>query len=137
MGGNGRIQGRQPEVDNSVRLIVNPPLVLIPKCCRYIFKHNVITDTTKLVMNTAMDIPVGQQLNAPWPGKKFGLDDYKFTALLGTLHGRGIIYFLVQHPKGLPGKKIESITVFTTQETQHEYHLLFTLTGPGNERARL
>ena len=35
--------------------------------------------------------------------------------MLGTPHGKGIVYFLVQHPNQMPGKQGESITIFTTR----------------------
>jgi len=82
-----------------------------------------------------MDLAMGAShdaLEAPWPGKAFRLGDPKFVALLGTPHGRGIVYFLTQHPNQLPGKILESITVFTTKDFDYGYHLLFTLSGMGN-----
>ncbi len=70
------------------------------------------------------------EFNAPWPGHEFKLGESAFTALLGTPHGRSIVYLLTQHASGLPGKAIESITAFTTESNQAwvTYHLLFTLT---------
>ncbi len=99
---------------------------------KYIFRHHVITDETKAVMEhvagAAEDL-----LDAPWPGYVFEFPTNFYTALLGTPHGRGIVYLLTQHADGLAGKDIESITVFTTQgiavDDYEAYHLLFTLTG--------
>lgn len=74
-------------------------------------------------------------LNAPWPGHEFTLGNPSYVALLGTPHGRAVVYLLTQHASGLPGKDIESIVVFTTygrSSYDQTYHLLFTLTGPGN-----
>jgi len=83
-----------------------------------------------------MELAIGageDELNAPWPGHTFHLGTMFFVALLGTPHGRGVVYLLTQHASGLPGKNIESVTIFTTESTgfteAEAYHLLFTLTG--------
>lgn len=49
--------------------------------------------------------------------------------------GRGVAYLLIEHPNELGGKTIESITAFTADDDEdfNNYHLLFTLTGPGSE----
>ena len=39
----------------------------------------------------------------------------------------GIVHMLNEHPTGLPGETIESVTIFTTEGGRY-YHLLFTLT---------
>ena len=76
-------------------------------------------------------------LDAEWPGHVFKLPSNAYTALLGTPHGKGVVHLIMQHSSGLRGKDIESVTVFTTDETEanldsKSYHLLFTLTGDGN-----
>ncbi|CAF9923129.1 MAG: hypothetical protein HETSPECPRED_005248 [Heterodermia speciosa] len=80
---------------------------------------------------------VGHDINDPWPGYTFtpqGEPD-EFYALLGTPHGRGVTYLLIDHPNELPGKSVESITIFGTISSEFEMeniNLLFTLTGEGN-----
>lgn len=80
-----------------------------------------------------MEAAVGAEENdfyAPWPGHTFRSGQF-FTALLGTPHGRAVVYLLTQHASGLPGKGIESITIFTDENETEEgevYHLLFTMT---------
>ena len=96
---------------------------------KYIFKHNVITEQTRFIMEQTVGAP-RDGLVAPWPGHEFRLGSNYFVALLGTLHGRGIVYLLIQHATGLAGKDLESITIFT--DSYEGYNLLFTLTGPGN-----
>lgn len=99
---------------------------------KYIFRHHVITDETKTIMEYAAGADE-DLLEAPWPGHTFKFPSIFYTALLGTPHGRGVVLLLTQHAGGLPGKDIESITVFTTQgigvDDYEAYHLLFTLTG--------
>jgi len=98
---------------------------------KYTFRHHVITASTKAVMEhvagAAEDL-----LYAPWPGYVIEPPSTFYTALLGTPHGRGVVYLLTQHASGLAGKEIESITIFTTQgileDDNEAYHLLFELT---------
>jgi len=93
---------------------------------KYIFKHDVITHETREVMAQAAGANEDGDL-PEWPGKTFRLGDPRFEALLGTPHGRGVVYLLTQHSIGLTGKSIESITVFAA--ILADYQLLFTLTG--------
>ena len=84
------------------------------------------------------DANAGLQFRQPWPGHTFLPGSLEFQALLGIPHGKGVVRLLTQHPDELPGKEVESITIFTT--TNHysteaddtSYDILFTLTGPGN-----
>ena len=49
------------------------------------------------------------------PGYECMVGDEKFTALLGTMHGRSVVDLIVTHATGLPGSTIESATIFTPQ----------------------
>ena len=83
-----------------------------------------------------------EELDADWPGHVITLPNNTYAALLGTPHGKAVVHLLMQHASGLPGKDIESITIFTTPDAIHTsdaytmpaamawntYHLLFTLT---------
>ena len=74
------------------------------------------------------------ELDLSWPGLEFRLGNPAFVALLGTAHGRGVVYLITQHASGLPGKGIEAVTMFTSKDPgfPNLYHLMFTLTGEGN-----
>ncbi len=99
---------------------------------RYIFRHHIISELTQVIMEMAVGAR-RDDLEAPWPGHEFRLGSSVFVALVGTPHGRAVVFLSTQHGSGLPGKDIESIRIFTTDENQFmmNYHLLFTLTGPG------
>lgn len=92
---------------------------------KYIFRHDIITHVTKTVIALAAGTD-GEGEIPMWPGRTFKLGDPRFVALLGTPHGRGIVYLLTQHPIGLPGKSIATITAFRASFIGQ--HLLFTLT---------
>ncbi|KAL8692745.1 MAG: hypothetical protein Q9218_002282 [Villophora microphyllina] len=107
---------------------------------RYIFKHEIVTPSTRNIMRAAAGLEMipeedqdpkepeqGEQLEVPWPGHQFLPGTQEFQALMGTPHGKGIAYLILQHRNEMPGKTIESITMFTTGDDE-EYSLLFTLT---------
>ncbi|KAG7001304.1 hypothetical protein G7Y79_00032g066570 [Physcia stellaris] len=101
---------------------------------KYIFREYIITSNTRFVMEQCFQDIGEDELLKVWPGQVFKDDDPDFYALLGTPHGRSVAFLLIQHQDEFPGKSIESITVFTNSDDDIEdgYHLLFTLTGPGN-----
>lgn len=105
----------------------------------YIFRYDVATGDTKWVIEQAAAKheggPIGDsEFVAKWPGYEFTINDEQFVALLGTVHGRSIVDLIMTHATGLPGKSIESVTIFTTKrdddddEEGDSYHMLWTLT---------
>ena len=111
----------------------------VPNDLKYIFKHDIRTTSTQGIMDLAGlpddehdDLPddddIDNSFEEEWPGIKFVPGEDEFQALLGTPHGRGIVWMLVDHPNELGGKTIESITMFTAGSDDN-YNLLFTLTG--------
>ena len=109
---------------------------------KYIFKHQVVTEETTSIMKKAAllgnpeyagrnpDTFPDESFNVQWPGLVFMRGSPAFQALLGTPHGKGIVWLLVDHPHEYPGKDIESVTIFSTPSTSglNDYNLLFTLT---------
>ena len=68
-----------------------------------------------------------KQFYNDWPGIRLANGSPRFRALLGTPHGKGIVFLITQHMNDLPGKTVETITMFT--DDAGEYSLLFTLSG--------
>ena len=98
-----------------------------PASLKYIFRHEVATANTRHIMELAVN--VGEDaLDRPWPGVRFVKGSQQYQALMGTPHGTSIAWLLIDHPDDLPGREIESITVFTT-DSEERYNLLFTLNG--------
>ncbi|KAG7008294.1 hypothetical protein G7Y79_00006g019140 [Physcia stellaris] len=100
---------------------------------KYIFRHDIINEETIFVIEEIFGVsrrnfPDGEE----WPGRKLVPNEESFWAVLGTPHGRGIAYLIRDHPNELPGKSIESINVFRGDKGVRQWHLLFTLDGPGN-----
>ncbi|KAL8670986.1 MAG: hypothetical protein Q9168_004500 [Polycauliona sp. 1 TL-2023] len=93
---------------------------------KYVFRHNVVTASTRDIMEQAAGVG-RRRLDSDWPGIKLDRGGEKFQALLGTPHGKGVVFLIVDHAD-LATKNIESVTLFTTDEGE-DYHLLFTLTG--------
>ena len=99
---------------------------LSPGTLKYIFKNFITTQSTEGVIEMAANPGRTRDLfEKPWPGYRYAKGTEEFQALLGTPHGKGVVWVIIQHPNELPNKDIESITTFTVGP---DYHLLFTLT---------
>lgn len=97
-----------------------------PGSLKYIFRHEIVTENTRFIMNLA------EPLNgAVWPGHTFRKGTDEFQALLGTAHGRGIAFLVATHPDEMPGKDIESVRCLVTKDAfgRDEYHMLFVLSS--------
>lgn len=68
------------------------------------------------------------EFESPWPGIRFVRGSRQYQAIMGTPHGTSVAWLLVDHPRELAGREIESVVMFTT-ESEERYHLLFTLSG--------
>ena len=64
----------------------------IGSALKYIFRYDVVTEDTRFIMNLAA--PVN---SVKWPGHKFNKGSEEFQALLGTPHGKGIVYMIATH----------------------------------------
>lgn len=69
------------------------------------------------------------------PGYECMVGDEKFTALLGTMHGRSVVDLIVTHATGLPSSTIESATIFTIPsvivDVGEAFHMIRTLSNRG------
>lgn len=100
---------------------------------QYIFRDNVVNDDSKHIMDVVMGIPSSDPglLEAPFPGKIFDVNTDDGAALLGTPHGVGIAWFLVDHA-GTLGKRGIKITVYTGLDQNSErkqYYLIFDISS--------
>ena len=96
---------------------------------QYIFRDKVVSADSKHIMDIVMGntSPEPDQLEAPFPGKTFDVDSDEGAALLGTPHGTGIAYLLIDHADTL-GKRHIRITIFTgVVAEQNKYFLIFEL----------
>ncbi|KAL9067578.1 MAG: hypothetical protein Q9161_006767 [Pseudevernia consocians] len=94
------------------------------KKIKYFIRHHIRIDSPTVgVINEA--IGSAGNLN-PWPGMRFGTEMEQGKALLGTAHGYGVAWFLINHQETLGRKKVTAVTVFQTVEsmTQSFYNLL-------------
>ncbi|KAL8725570.1 MAG: hypothetical protein Q9166_007272 [cf. Caloplaca sp. 2 TL-2023] len=63
---------------------------------RYIVRDNIITDTTKAIMELIAGAGPAA-LDLPWPGRVFDMNSEEVLALLATSHGAGIAYMIKDH----------------------------------------
>ena len=96
-----------------------------PSSLKYIFKHGIITENTKHIMDLAVSAPENG-FSSDYPGETFARGSEQYQALMGTPHGKSMAWLLIDHPNELAEKVIDSITMFTTEG---KYQLLFTLSG--------
>ena len=82
------------------------------------------------VIESQPDPKTGKNFELPWPGVEIMKEELSFQALLGTPHAKGIAQLIQDNPDKLPGKNIESITMFTSRAfvDSVDYNMLFTLT---------
>ena len=95
---------------------------------KYIFRQAIVTPTTRGIMDEvakrqSRGRKTSDSLKTKWPGFKFKSGDEAFLALLGTPHGSGVVFLLTTHPDEFPGKTIESVQAFITEE-DGDYHQL-------------
>ncbi|MCJ1302767.1 hypothetical protein MMC08_005572 [Hypocenomyce scalaris] len=104
-----------------------------PNGIKYFFRWHINDATsTQPIINQAVGITVAGGANGadqlkPWPGTKFTMDTDQGKALLGTPHGYGIAYFLIQHQgaQQLGMKTVDYITIFqTTYLGKNFYNML-------------
>ena len=95
---------------------------------KYIWRDNVITQDTKRVMEKAANS--GPSMLLRWPGLTFSFDkeeeEERAMALLGTVHGTGIAYFLADHRDHIR-KQVESVTIYTNSLF---YYMMWKLKDP-------
>lgn len=85
------------------------------KKIKYFFRHHIRIDSpTVAVINEAIG---GAGNLEAWPGMGFSTDTEQGKALLGTAHGYGPAWFLVNHQERLGRKKVTAVTVFQTMDS--------------------
>lgn len=96
-----------------------------PNSIQYFFRWHINTDSgTQDLINQALG---GADNLHAWPGTKIMTSTANGQALLGSAHGYGIVYFLMQHQATLGKKTVDYITAFQT--TNGQYNLMFHITN--------
>ncbi len=105
------------------------------KKLRYIFQANIVTQSTKDIMERVAGIQRGK-LNVPWPGRTFDMSTEEGQALLATSPGVGVAYMIKDHNDVL-GRKIPFAGIFTIERPREsgsrsrpveaDYHILWEL----------
>lgn len=101
---------------------------------KYVFRHEIENSDTSAVIEHIFGLGGGAQDGAGlvWPpGVTFRMDEDHGKALLGTPHGSGVAWLLIQHKKQLGHKTVEKVTVLCKDEEdarmRHHPNLLFYL----------
>ena len=97
---------------------------------KYIIRTNIATPETQSIIRQAVPTSVNPEDGKfvdPWPGRQFVPGATEFNALLGTPHGKGVVWLLTQRPRDVLDKTIESVTVFSDPDS--EYNMLWTLSN--------
>lgn len=76
---------------------------------QYIFRDNVDNGDTKYIMEqvaSTQDALVSSgNLHMPFPGKTYSVNDKEGAALLGTPHGSGTAWLMIDHGRELGGRE--------------------------------
>lgn len=94
-----------------------------PNSIQYLFRYEISNADTKNFINQA----IGSEDNLrAWPGDQFLTSSTQGQALLGSAHGYGISYFLLDHQGVLGKKTVDYITAFKTQAGHYALMLHIT-----------
>lgn len=94
---------------------------------QYIFRDNIVTADTRAVIDEAIEPKKFGDL--AWPGKTFSQGELAGQALMGTPHGAGIAWMLIDHADVMRKRDID-ITVYSGAGNgpgKPFYYLLFNL----------
>jgi hypothetical protein len=83
----------------------------VPMTLRYIFRATIQNVPTYSILNNIL-VNHGLKTYETWPGLTFDVGSEEGRAILGTPHGSGVVWLLVQHKPQLGNKRIDRITMF-------------------------
>ena len=100
---------------------------------RYVMHENIDTLDTRKVIEY-IEVAGPDSLNLPYPGTVYDMRSDDGKALLGTAHGMGVAWLVIDH-SNVPGRKIPAVRVFTapSQDDPNNrkfnwwYYLIFEL----------
>ena len=95
-----------------------------PKALKYIYRQHIATREVEALIEEAAEKHSPTKEVMKWPGTSFKEGEEGFLALLGTPHGSGVAFLLAQYPDLWPTKKVSSITMFKTEDSEgYNLHL--------------
>ncbi|KAL8997832.1 MAG: hypothetical protein Q9169_003005 [Polycauliona sp. 2 TL-2023] len=74
-----------------------------PSALRYIIHRDIFTTSTRRIMEY-IEVVGKDGLDLPWPGNVYGMDSEDGKALLGSVHGLGVAWLVVDH-SGVLGRR--------------------------------
>ncbi|KAI4283338.1 MAG: hypothetical protein L6R38_002223 [Xanthoria sp. 2 TBL-2021] len=82
-----------------------------PNKLRHIIHRDVFTSSTRLIMEY-IEVAEKDKLDLPWPGHEYDMRSEDGKALLGTVHGLGIAWLVIDHSDVL-GRKVPVVRIWT------------------------
>lgn len=101
---------------------------------RYIIRENILTPEVRRLIEYIEIQHEPDKLDLPWPGNVYDMKSEDGLALLGSPHGMGVTWLVVDHSNVL-GRKIPAVRVFTVGSRERPglrpfqwlYYLVFEL----------
>jgi hypothetical protein len=88
----------------SVSLVSPPPI-------KYIFRLRILHPATRSLLDRIVNVHNDGNYSI-WPGIAFDIASERGKAILGTVHGAGVAWMLIQRKSEFGGRQIGSVTVF-------------------------
>ncbi|KAE9973062.1 hypothetical protein BLS_003773 [Venturia inaequalis] len=85
-------------------------------CPKQIITTSVITDSTRRILDRVRKNLREEPEGVAWPGDSFHPDSQAGRAILGSVHGRSLAWFLIQHKQQFGNKVFTSIHLFRKNE---------------------
>lgn len=85
-------------------------------CPKQIIITSVVTESTRRILDRVRKQVREEPEVIMWPGDTFQADSEAGMAILGSVHGRSLAWFLIQHKKQFGDKIFKSISLFRKNE---------------------
>jgi hypothetical protein len=82
-----------------------------PSMIEYIFRLRILHPATRSVLDRIVNMQNDGNYSI-WPGVTFDIASDEGKAILGTVHGAGVAWILIQRKKEFGGRRIGSVRVF-------------------------
>jgi hypothetical protein len=91
---------------------INPDGSSTIPCPKNIIITSVVTESTRRILDRVRQNLRDEPEGVPWPGDSFHPDSDAGMAILGSVHGRSLAWFLIQHKHQFGDKVFKSIQLF-------------------------
>jgi hypothetical protein len=92
----------------------------LPPATKYILRIHIMHEATCCILKRIVHVHSNGKCGV-WPGITFDISSDEGNAILGTVHGAGVAWMLIQRKTGFSRKRIVRITVFRVDCEGDEY----------------